>query len=174
MPEVHLAPPQPEDAEELLAFELGNRTFFELHINARLESYYSLGGVRAAIAESMREAAEDKAYQYLVRDDTGKLVGRVNLTRIRRAHFHSAELGYRIGQSACGKGYASKAVSQVIAKAFKELRLVRLEATARSENVGSGRVLVNNGFTYFGNSKRSFELAGIWHDLIHYELRVDA
>jgi [ribosomal protein S5]-alanine N-acetyltransferase len=174
MPEVHLVPPQPEDSEELLAFELENRAFFESHINARLDSYYSLANVRAAIAEAIREADEDKAYQHLVRDSNGNLVGRVNLTRIKRAHFHSAELGYRMGQSACGKGYASEAVKQVIAKAFKELRLIRIEATAASENAASGRVLVNNGFTQFGHSKRSFELAGIWHDLIHYELRVDA
>jgi ribosomal-protein-alanine N-acetyltransferase len=174
MSEVHLVPVQLENSEELLAFELENRAFFESHINARSEIYYSPDGVRTAIAEAMRDAADDKAYQHLVRDRSGTLVGRVNLSRVKRAHFHSAELGYRIGQSACGKGFASDAVSQVIARAFRELKLVRIEATARPENAGSGRVLVNNGFIQFGHSRRCFELAGIWYDLIHYELRADA
>lgn len=68
---LHLAPPTPADAEELLAFELENRAFFEAHINARPADYYGLDQVRAAIEAAQREAAEDKAYQHLLRDAAG-------------------------------------------------------------------------------------------------------
>lgn len=173
MSAIHLSPPQIEDASELLAFELCNRAFFESCINARPEHYYSLDGVRAAIENAIRDAENDQAYQHLVRDRAGTLVGRVNLTRVRRDHFHSAELGYRIGQSACGNGYATEAVAQAIQRAFKELKLMRLEATSRPGNVASGLVLKKNGFIEFGRSNRSFQLAGVWHDLIHYDLRTD-
>ncbi len=170
---LHLAPLQTADAPDLLAFEQDNRAFFEAHINARPPAYYAVSGVRAAIADARREAAEDKSYHYLVRDGSGLLVGRVNLTRVKRAHFHSAELGYRVAQSACGRGVASQAVRQVIAIAFHELKLLRIEATSRPENLGSTRVLTGNGFTPFGRSRQSFELAGTWYDLVHYELHAD-
>lgn len=170
MQTIHLSAPSLVDAEALLAFELANRAFFETHINARPAHYYSLDGVRAAIAQAQQEAAADQAYQHLVRDEAGTLVGRVNLSRVRRAHYHSAELGYRIAQSACGQGYASAAVRLALARAFGELQLLRVEAIARPGNIGSLRVLANNGFRLFGRSSRSFQLHGEWHDLEHYEL----
>ena len=169
MPSIHLAAPCLVDTEELLSFEMENRAFFERSINARPAGYYSADGVAAAIEEAICEAHQDKAYQYLVRDVEGMLVGRVNLTKVRRAHFHSAELGYRIGQTACGKGYATEAVRQVLRLAFGEKKLARVEAVARPENVGSTRVLTRNGFVQFGRSSRSFELAGVWYDRLYFE-----
>jgi ribosomal-protein-alanine N-acetyltransferase len=157
----------------LLAFELENRAFFESHINARPAGYYRRPAFRP---RSTRPCVKRRrqGLQYLLRDAVGQLVGRVNLTRVRRAHFHSAELGYRVAQSAGSQGYASEAVRRVVAMAFGELKLQRIEATARPENLGSQRVLARNGFTPFGRSTRSFELSGAWYDLNHYELRSPA
>ena len=174
MSKVYLIPPLLTDCKELLSFELENRAFFESHINSRPRDFYSVEGVRTAVERALQEASSDKSFQYLVRDAGGRLIGRVNLSRVRRAHFHSAELGYRIAQSACGNGYASAAVQAILNIAFQELGLVRLEATARPENFGSSRVLQKNGFLQFGRSTKSFELAGTWYDLIHYERRADA
>ena len=78
-------------------------------------------------------------------------------------------LGYRIGESAGGKGYASEAVRQVLDFAFGALGLRRIEADARAENLGSVRVLLRNGFVQFGHSRRSFELKGVWYDRLHFE-----
>jgi [ribosomal protein S5]-alanine N-acetyltransferase len=172
MPDIRLAAPRAADLEALLVFELDNRAFFELHINARPPSYYSADGVAAAIEQAVQDAKDDRGYQYLVWEG-GQLVGRVNLTRVRRAHFHSAELGYRVAQAAGGRGHASEAVRQVLNKAFSEHGLVRVEAVARAENEGSTRVLTRNGFTPFGRSTRSVELGGTWYDLVHYERRAD-
>ena len=88
---------------------------------------------------------------------------------MRRAHFHSAVLGYRIGEAACGKGHAGAAVRQVLGLAFGVLGLVRIEADCRVENAASARVLLRNGFTQFGQSRRSFELHGHWYDRLHFE-----
>jgi len=155
-----------------MAFELANRAYFEANINARPAAFYSEQGVREAIATSLREAQEDKAYSYLMRDDAGLLVGRINLSRVRRAHFHSAELGYRIAQTETGKGYAKEAVRLMLLLAAEAHELIRLEATARPENSGSTRVLLHNGFTQFGRSTQSFEMGGSWYDLVHYERRL--
>jgi ribosomal-protein-alanine N-acetyltransferase len=169
-----LRSPTTADIHQLPDFELKNRRFFEQHINARLPEYYSVDGVAQAIESAMADAAHDKGYQFLLRSAAGELVGRVNLSAVKRQHFHSAVLGYRIAESAGGKGYASDAVRQVIDSAFGELALLRIEADARVENVGSARVLVRNGFVQYGHSKRSFELAGVWYDRLHFERHADS
>lgn len=169
MPSLLLTPPTLDSADELLRFETDNRAFFEARINSRPASYYSPEGVRAAIALAEREAAEDKGYQFLVRTEAGELVGRINLIGVKRSHFQMADLGYRMAESACGKGYASEAVRLVLAKAFGELGLARVEANARVGNEGSIKVLLRNGFREFGRSQRSFLLDGVWHDRLHFE-----
>ena len=172
MRDIFLTYPQISDADEMLAFEIENRSFFEASVRSRPDGFYSLSGIKRSIEHATLDALEDKAYQYLVRDKQSRLVGRANLTRVRRTHFHSADIGYRIAQCECGRGYASEAVRLLVAKAFDELNLVRIEANARSTNPGSCRVLERNRFRPFGKSVKSFELAGIWHDVIHWDRRI--
>lgn len=169
MSDLALSAPNPSDMSDLEAFEFANRAFFERHINARPASFYAPGGVLSAIEAARKDATDDKAYQFLLRDSAGHLVARVNLTRVRRDHFHSAELGYRVAESQNGLGYATRAVGIALNKAFGELRLHRVEATARLGNDASIKVLLRNGFTQFGHSAKSFQLAGVWHDTLHFE-----
>jgi len=163
-----LVRPALADVEALFAFERDNRAFFEATINARPAAYYSIDGVMQAVTRAMQDAADDLGYQYLVKD-AGEIVGRINLSGVKRAHFHSAVLGYRIGEAACGKGYAGEAVRQVLGIAFGELGLARIEADCRVENAASARILLRNGFTQFGHSQKSFELGGVWYDRLHFE-----
>ena len=164
-----LVAPTHLDAAALLAFELENRAFFEASINARPAGYYCLDGVQASISSAMADAMVDRGYQFLLRDEEGTILGRANLSAVKRAHFHSAVLGYRIGQAYCGKGCASEAVRQLLGIAFGKLRLARIEADCRIDNEASKRVLLRNGFVQFGHSRRSFELGGEWYDRLHFE-----
>ncbi|MCC2970534.1 GNAT family N-acetyltransferase [Massilia sp. IC2-476] len=169
-----LVAPCHEHIDALLAFELENRAFFEATINARPASYYAREGVSLAVAQAMADVYADIGYQYLVIDDADRIVGRINLSNIKRAHFHSAVLGYRIGQAHCGKGYAGEAVRQLLALAFGKHRLQRIEADCRVDNLASKRVLERNGFNQFGHSRRSFELGGVWYDRLHFECHAPA
>lgn len=171
---VFLTPPSLSDVRALLDFELKNRQFFEATINARLPSYYCAEGVTQAIETAVAEAAQDLGYQFLLKADSGDIVGRANLSGVKRAHFHSAILGYRVAEAACGRGLASDAVRQVADIAFGELGIQRLEADARAENAASIRVLVRNGFVQYGHSRRSFELGGVWYDRLHFERHANA
>lgn len=173
MQTITLHRPGPADRDELLAFELSNRQFFERWINARPAQYYSRDGVAAAIALAQQEAEQDCAYQYLVREN-GKLVARVNLTQVKRAHYHSATLGYRVGAADNGRGIARQAVGLLLQLAFQELALARVEATCRPENPASIHVLRSNGFSQFGHARRAFELDGQWFDLLHFEVHTPA
>lgn len=170
---LYLHPPRPQDRDELYRFETENRAYFESMINSRPASYYSPEGVAAAIEAAEREAQADQAYQFLMRDAAGLLVGRINLVQVKRKHFHSASLGYRVAQSQGGKGYGQAAVGQILVKA-RELGLRRLEAHVRPENIGSCKVLQRNGFLEFGRSRRSMELGGTWFDVLYFERHLDA
>ena len=160
------------DADALLRFELEHRAYFERWVNARDPSYYDARGVDEAIAISEAAWADGVAFQYLVVEGE-RIVGRVNLTGVRRRHFHSAELGYRIGEHDGGRGIASQAVGLCLAEAFGTHGLQRIEAVARPENKGSVRVLERNGFVQFGLSRRSFELGGAWFDRLMFERHRD-
>ena len=167
-----IRPVAADDAAELLRFELEHRGYFERWVNARDPAFYSPQGVMAAIAAAEAARANDQAFQYLILED-GRLVGRINLTAVRRAHFQCADLGYRIGEHDGGRGIASRAVAWCLAEAFGPLRLARVEATARPVNVGSIRVLERNGFRQFGHSRRSFELGGQWFERLLFECHRD-
>jgi len=164
-----LTPPQWDDMNEMLAFELANRAFFESWINARPDAYYSVDGVTRAIETALQEASEDRTYQYLVREN-GLLVGRLNFTQVRRRYYHCASLGYRMGAEYTGRGLARQAVALGLQKAFQDHGLLRIEATVRPENLGSVRVLERSGFTQYGHSRKSFLLHGQWFDMLHFEI----
>ena len=170
---VAIRPVVAADAARLLRFELAHRAYFEHWVNARDPAFYSEQGVAAAIAAAEAARAADHAFQYLVVED-GRLVGRVNLTAVRRAHFQCADLGYRIGEHDGGRGVASRAVALCLELAFGAHGLHRIEAVARPENKGSVRVLERNGFAQFGHSRRSFELGGRWFDRLLFERHRDA
>lgn len=164
-----LHPVSDRDLEDLRRFEFDNRDFFESRINARPAAFYADGGVEAAIAAAQREAAADSGYQFLMRDGAGALVGRINLIQVKRKHYHSCELGYRIAESENGKGHAKAAVALMLDKAFGELGLLRIEAKAHSGNLGSVKVLERSGFQQYGRATRAFELHGQWMDMLMFE-----
>jgi ribosomal-protein-alanine N-acetyltransferase len=168
-PHAILIVPELSHLDELFDFEMDNRAFFESRINARAPEFYSKEGVRHSIAAAMQQAKMDHAFQYLIHVED-ELVGRVNLTQVRRQHFHSASLGYRIGEKFNGCGYAKQAVSLALTKAFESHHLLRVEACASPQNIASIHVLQANGFNQFGHAKRSFELHGVWHDTLHFEV----
>jgi len=171
--ELGLRPVAAADAAALLRFELEHRAYFERWVNARDPAFYSPQGVAAAIAAAESGRASDQAFQYLAIEGE-RIVGRVNLTNVRRAHYQCADLGYRIGEHDGGRGVASRAVALCLERAFGEHGLRRIEAIARPENTGSVRVLERNGFRQFGHSRRSFELGGTWFDRLLFERHRDA
>ncbi|MFM0646475.1 GNAT family N-acetyltransferase [Paraburkholderia bryophila] len=165
---VQIHPLTLNDAEPLLQFELQNRAYFEHWINARDADYYSIDAVKAAIETAQREKREDKAYQFLVKQDE-EIVGRINLTGVERRYYNKAMLGYRIGEQFAGRGYASQAVELALQTARADLKLWRVEATVRHENRASSRVLERNGFVAYGRATRSIRMHGVWYDLVHFE-----
>jgi len=80
----------------------------------------------------------------ILRKEDEVLVGCVGLHR--EAGSYRGEIGYWVGRTHWGQGYASEAVRAVVDFAFNELNLAELEAGAVPVNRASHRVLAKCGF----------------------------
>jgi [ribosomal protein S5]-alanine N-acetyltransferase len=98
----------------------------------------------------------------------GRLVGDVNL-RIDPAH-RTASVGYGFARPEWGKGFTTEAVHAVFAWAFASHGLVRIEATADAENIGSWRVMEKLGMRREGYFRKYRTLRGEHRDVVLYAI----
>lgn len=86
-----------------------------------------------------------------------------------------AELGYRLRRSAWGRGYATEGARALVRRAFGELGVTEIVATAMSDNTGSRAVMAKAGLSYQRTMYLEFEepLAGNEHGDVEYRLRRD-
>ncbi len=133
------------DAPALLAFEADNREWFESHIAARDEAFYSLAGVVAHINDYLSGLARGVWHPFVIEDACGAIVGRANLKDIDGAG-RCAQVGYRIAHAACGQGLATLALRHLISEAQGRWRLTQLVAQVIRGNLGSSKVLLKCGF----------------------------
>lgn len=78
----------------------------------------------------------------------GRLIGGIGL-RLNRQH-QNAELGYWLGVSFSGKGYATEAAQEMLRHGFQDIGLHRIFASHFKGNSASGRVLAKLGMRYEG------------------------
>ena len=133
-----------EDA--LLVFERDNREYFTRSISDRGDEYFAEFGDR--LRDLLAEQDAGICHFHVVLDDQGELIGRVNLMDVQDA---SAELGYRIGEHAAGKGVATAAVQELCRLAATSYGLVALTARTTLDNLASQAVLNRTGFTPVGD-----------------------
>jgi ribosomal-protein-alanine N-acetyltransferase len=159
------------DAAEIIAFEQENRAFFAQSVPDRGDDYFVPANMERFLAEIEAEQERGECYLYLVRDEAGELVGRVNLVDVERGARPSASIGYRVGARHAGKRYASEAVRLALAEAAG-LGIVTVRAMTTVENVGSQIVLLRNGFQFAERRPQHLDVNGKVHDAVvfHSEL----
>jgi ribosomal-protein-alanine N-acetyltransferase len=157
------------DAGEVLEFEIANRAFFAAAVGDRGDDYFAEFASRHEGLVAENEAGT--CLMFLVRDRSGRLVGRVNLIDVEEGR---AELGYRIAEDACGQGYARRAVRLAVAQArARGLREIWAKATV--DNVASQRVLSASGFEERpGPVGERIQVGERSEPTLHYVLRLDA
>ena len=96
--------------------------------------------------------------------ETGEIVGAVDMTEIVRGIFRSAYLGYYAFAPHAGRGYMRAGLSLVIATAFREMGLHRLEANIQPGNRASISLVRKLGFRKEGLSPRYLKIGGRWRD----------
>lgn len=132
----------PEDTFELLRFEVAERAWFELSIEARPERFYTLQGVANHVIDCLALNAQRQMNPLIIRE-RGVIIGRANLRNIEGG---CAKVGYRLAQSACGRGIAQMALKRLMKEAHCVYGLTQLAAVVAVDNVASLRVLNKSGF----------------------------
>ncbi|MFE0671817.1 GNAT family N-acetyltransferase [Streptomyces sp. NPDC058867] len=136
-----------EHAEALLAFERENRAYFARTVPDRGDDFFRPAVFAARLRDLLTEQDLGICHFHVLLDAEGLLVGRMNLMD---AEGGSAELGYRVGQSAAGRGVATAAVGQLCRLAAGSYGLSALTAVTTQANPASRTVLERNGFTRTG------------------------
>ncbi|MFF2846531.1 GNAT family N-acetyltransferase [Streptomyces sp. NPDC058001] len=139
---------RPDHAPALLAFERENRDYFAASIPDRGDAYFVEFDARHAAL--LAEQDTGACHFHLLVDGHGEVLGRVNLVDVADG---GAELGYRIGRSAAGKGLATAAVRDVCALAATTYGLTSLRAVTTLDNIASRTVLERTGFVSTGETE---------------------
>jgi ribosomal-protein-alanine N-acetyltransferase len=136
-----------DHAQALLAFEQENREYFARSISDRGDLYFVEFPARHRALLAEQDAG--LGHFHVILDDRGELVGRINLMDVKES---VAELGYRIGERAAGRGIATAAVEEVCRLAAVAYRLSALTAVTTLDNRASMTVLERNGFSAVGDT----------------------
>ena len=107
---------------------------------------------------------------FIFRKRDGELLGACNINNIRYGVMHSGDIGYWIGSSFTRKGYCRAAVRCTLRFAFNYLKLNRIEAVTRVENIASQNLLLSVGFTKEGFSRRLLKIDGEWCDHLRFAI----
>ncbi|MFJ4281741.1 GNAT family N-acetyltransferase [Streptomyces massasporeus] len=146
---VTLEPLRSDHADALLAFERDNRAYFARTVPDRGDAFFTPAGFATRLQALLEEQLARVCRFHVVLGEDGELIGRVNLIDLADG---SAELGYRVGEQAAGRGVATAAVAQVCRLAATDYGLTSLTARTTLDNPASMRVLARNGFTWVENT----------------------
>ena len=167
---IRIIPINEKDGQDLLKFEIDNRSFFEESCMPRGDKYYEENNFKEILKELIKEQEQGIHYMYLIKDNNDEIVGRINLVDIIRGNMNKAELGYRIAKDHNGRGYGKTAVELVLGEALNIHKLHRIEAGTAIENIASQKVLESSGFRKVGIYNKYIYLNGRWDDSVIYEI----
>ncbi|MEW2708774.1 GNAT family N-acetyltransferase [Streptomyces koyangensis] len=137
-----------DHAPALLAFERENRAWFARTISDRGDAYFADFPARHRALLTYQDEGTDH-FHVLVADDATTILGRFNLLDITDGQ---AELGFRMAESATGRGLATEAAQAVCHLAATDYALTSLRAQANLDNLASHAVLTRVGFTVTGET----------------------
>lgn len=154
-----------DDASAVLQVELKNRDFFQKYTPLRADEFYTLQGQLDKINKGKEMTERDELYAFgIFLNDNQELIGTIALTDVLRGALQGCFVGYALDEEQNGKGYMTEAVRLIVAYAFDELRLHRIEAGVMPHNQGSIRVLEKSGFHREGIAKSNVKINGKWED----------
>ena len=114
-------------------------------------------------------AAAGQEYSFAIVDANGRFLGGIGVNQINGLH-RFGNLGYWVRSSATGRGVATAAVRQVVAFAFRETDLVRLEIVCAVGNERSQRVAERAGALREGILRNRLLLRGQPIDAVMFSL----
>lgn len=162
---VFLKPLEGVDAEKSLQLEVRNRMFFEEYSIDREESYYTLEGQLERIKTNQENMSQDQSYSFgIFLNESKELIGNIGLYKVGRGPVQSCIVGYVLDKTHNGKGYMTETIRLIVDYAFTVLKLHRLEAGVKPDNLGSIRALEKSGFLQEGIARKNIKINGKWED----------
>lgn len=159
-----------DDAPALAGLLRDNRDFLAPWEPVRDDDYFTERGQRALLGDALERQHQGSALLHVILDEAGLVAGRITLSEIVRGPFQSCSLGYWVAADHNGRGLATAAVRHIVAVAFDELRLHRIQAGTLPHNTASQRVLARNGFIRIGVAPAYLKIAGQWQDHVLFQV----
>ena len=154
----------PEDLEAMQAYcadpEVTRHLMWGPNTDAQTLSFIRL------TQEYSQEVPRTKYEWAVTLQESGELIGGCCLY----ASGTNGEIGYTLRRDCWGKGYASEAAAVLLAFGFKELRLHRIYATCRPDNLGSAGVMQKLGMTREGRLRQHIRAKDRWMDSEQYSI----
>ena len=132
-------------ADALERFERANREFFARCVGDRGDDYFEQFEQR--MATLVDENRSGRSLCFVLVGSGGEVVGRVNLDDVDRPE--RTELGFRVAESAQGKGVATRGVMAAL-RVTGARGVESVTARASTTNIASQHVLENCGFSATG------------------------
>jgi [ribosomal protein S5]-alanine N-acetyltransferase len=101
--------------------------------------------------------------------DSNKLIGTCDFVHWYPNHGR-AVIGYVLGKKYWGRGIITNAVKEMINFGFESMKLNRIEARCKIENIGSEKVMIKNGMKFEGILRQSMYAKSKYHDLKIYSI----
>lgn len=154
---VYIRAPQRVDEAEFTSLMRASRGFHRPWATAPTDS--------ARFAAYLEDNAKGDFEALLVcRLSDNAILGFFNLSQIARGSMQSAYLGYAAAERFAGQGYMREGIDLVLAVAFRDLGLHRVEANIQPGNEASIALARGAGFTREGFSPRYLKISGRWRD----------
>ena len=118
------------------------------------------------------EARKGRMLPFAIELD-GEFCGQLTVGNVTHGALRSAWIGYWVASAAAGRGVATGALALGVDHCFGPVRLHRVEATVRPENVASRRVLAKVGFREEGLLQRYLDVDGGWRDHLLLAITVE-
>lgn len=164
-----LRPPQGRDYAAWAALRSESRAFLEPWEPTWAPDALSRNAYRWRLRHYERDQREGWGYTlFIMRRDSGDLLGGISLGNLRRGVAQTASLGYWMGAPHAGQGYMSEALFALLDFAFGPLGLHRVEAACLPHNAASRRLLQKLGFSEEGLARGYLRIAGRWQDHVLY------
>lgn len=120
-----------------------------------------------------RMARDDARGLVVCEREGGAIAGIFNLSHIVLGNFRSAYLGFYALASHAARGFMFEGIELVLAYAFREVGLHRVEANVQPTNERSIRLVERAGFTREGLSPRYLKIGGRWRDHVRFAVLAD-
>ncbi|CAJ1580225.1 GNAT family protein [[Mycobacterium] wendilense] len=172
---VRLRPIRMRDAAAWSRIRIADRAFLEPWEPSAEVDWVARHALSAwpSVCSALRgEARRGRILPYVIELD-GRFVGQLTIGNVTHGALRSAWIGYWVHSEVTGRGVATAALALGLDHCFGPVRLHRVEATVRPENVASRSVLGKVGFREEGLLRRYLDVDGDWRDHLLVAITVE-